>query len=1083
MEVSVQTVRADSGPTMVPSLTRAHFNSASTVRGSVRDNSLDVITEEKEVLITQVPESPYSAPPRLRQVNGNGDLPPDGVFVSVDDVEQFILDYDAKLPKSAPGAALRRAQHIISPPVPPIVPHVSSDDEDYETDLEYDEEVWLNPDKRNEHDITGRAKYVKVCSDLGVTPVTSYLENLSEREINLKFYGLGVASAKALSVPLETNTVTEKLNLEGNGLEREGARFLCRILKENLYITELVLSENQIGNDGAKAVCDLLMSNRCITKLDLSGNQIDDSCAHLFGNVLANNMCLKHLKLAHNRFEEIGAKHFKGALSDNESLELFDLSWNHFGCKGAAMLAEGLQENVGLKYFFMPMAGLGSAGSVLIRDVLANNRTVLELDIRYCRIPVGGAPHIARGLLENDVLQVLKVGSNPFDADSAMELLKAVDGNDACAIRHLDLSNIFVKTEFVELAHKLQEQRGVTVQYEGVLPSAPKHQRSVAEMVRFRTDPIGHLRQALQQGSMAPSEVFHLNGPAKITRQEFTDTIRMAQLDLTAEQINILFGKVNINGLIDIEAIMLALLCLLVAASTVDGYINLTSLSYVRLEDDNGGFTLGASTYNRIAFDPTQGILYSLATEPGRLTVFSLNLDGTLTQRAVHAFATSTEGHPLDVEFCSSADPGTNDRLAISFRDPNSPSAEGDVHFYQPLTAGNYDLSIPITTTTVGAEPLDMEFTPDCLNLLVANKGKPSLLSGGTVRDPEGIISKLVLAAQHVPGSTITTTAISFSAVNDQANLNELLAKNFRPWPLRTNDGPIADITPSKNMEPVNLIAAPNNNVVYAALPRFPIYSTYQPRQIKWVVQDEAQWMITLDSGYIDEIPEYSNYRGAIQGKVLASSDGSVAPELDVSAELIGMLDDNTKLGEAEISIEDGKGADGTKLENLFLNGGRGISIRRGSDLSIATSLIDNVERETAQNFRTIFNSGMTDPSKTPQQERDVTSPSFGPDLSVIETGIYENQKVLFLGGGSSGIIYVYVLVPDTDCPQPYFHSAKRFGNTFLTWQAAYNQGQVGDIGITDMLYIPRQGQRTVDVLAVASATSNSIHTYLVSEV
>jgi hypothetical protein len=34
----------------------------------VRDNSLDVITEENEVLLTQLPETAYSAPPRLRQV-------------------------------------------------------------------------------------------------------------------------------------------------------------------------------------------------------------------------------------------------------------------------------------------------------------------------------------------------------------------------------------------------------------------------------------------------------------------------------------------------------------------------------------------------------------------------------------------------------------------------------------------------------------------------------------------------------------------------------------------------------------------------------------------------------------------------------------------------------------------------------------------------------------------------------------------------------------------------------------------------------------------------------------------------------
>ena len=91
------------------------------------------------------------------------------------------------------------------------------------------------------------------------------------------------------------------------------------------------------------------------------------------------------------------------------------------------------------------------------------------------------------------------------------------------------VQNVFVKSEFVELAGKLREQRGVTVHFEGELPAPPKYQRSVAEMVRFRTDPIGHLRRSLEQGTTAPSEVFHLNGPAKITRQEFTDTVRVKE--------------------------------------------------------------------------------------------------------------------------------------------------------------------------------------------------------------------------------------------------------------------------------------------------------------------------------------------------------------------------------------------------------------------------------------------------------------------------------------------------------------------------------------------------------------------------
>lgn len=40
----------------------------------------------------------------------------------------------------------------------------------------------------------------------------------------------------------------------------------------------------------------------------------------------------------------------------------------------------------------------------------------------------------------HDICYFWQVGSNPFDADCAMLMLKAIDENDSCAIKHLDLA-------------------------------------------------------------------------------------------------------------------------------------------------------------------------------------------------------------------------------------------------------------------------------------------------------------------------------------------------------------------------------------------------------------------------------------------------------------------------------------------------------------------------------------------------------------------------------------------------------------------------------------------------------------------
>ena len=69
-----------------------------------------------------------------------------------------------------------------------------------------------------------------------------------------------------------------------------------------------------------------------------------------------------------------------------------------------------------------------------------------------------------------------------------------------------------------------------------------------------------------------------------------------------------------------------------------------------------------------------------------------------------------------------------------------------------------------------------------------------------------------------------------------------------------------------------------------------------------------------------------------------------------------------------------------------------------------------------------------------------------------MEVGEFDGKTVVFFGGGSSGILYVYMLAPDAFCPQPIFHSVYRRGAVFTPWGLAYEQGAMGDIGINDIL-------------------------------
>ncbi|KAJ8309394.1 hypothetical protein KUTeg_014268 [Tegillarca granosa] len=261
--------------------------------------------------------------------------------------------------------------------------------DDYETDLEINYDEWVNEDKiQLERDEVGDKKYIHVCNEEGVIPVTYFLKHIQDTEFVMRFHGLGPLGAKAIAFPLKSNRTIRKINLEGNWIGATGCEYIAATLKDNLYVSEIHLGENRIGNAGAEALCDMLLKNDLIHSVDISGNDIDDNAASKICAMLLKNSTVRHIHLAKNRFEDRAAVLFKDVLSHNETLETIDLSWNHFRTRGAVAIAEGVQENYGLK------------------------------------VPIEGALAIANGLQTNDILKKLKdvpVTQEFFDLATKLE--------------------------------------------------------------------------------------------------------------------------------------------------------------------------------------------------------------------------------------------------------------------------------------------------------------------------------------------------------------------------------------------------------------------------------------------------------------------------------------------------------------------------------------------------------------------------------------------------------------------------------------------------------------------------------------
>ncbi|RXN07081.1 GATS 3 [Labeo rohita] len=278
-------------------------------------------------------------------------------------------------------------------------------DEDFDTDLELDR----FHNERRAYDPTGQSSYREACKMLNVIPVSYFLRNMNQSELNMMHYGLGSQGTKALAISLVTNTSILKLNLRDNWMEGIGGAAIADMLKENCYITEIDLSENRMGEYGARALSSMLLENSTLFSLNLSGNHLDERAARHLSSALNGNQKLQHLDLSHNRFGDIAGEILGAAIAENAGMKSLNLAWNCIRGKGAIAFAKGLEGNIFLRTLDLSYNGLGKEGAVALEEALKHNNTLEDLNISNNRIPLEGAIHFALGLKVNTTLRILKV--------------------------------------------------------------------------------------------------------------------------------------------------------------------------------------------------------------------------------------------------------------------------------------------------------------------------------------------------------------------------------------------------------------------------------------------------------------------------------------------------------------------------------------------------------------------------------------------------------------------------------------------------------------------------------------------------
>ncbi|KAK6180809.1 hypothetical protein SNE40_008795 [Patella caerulea] len=326
-------------------------------------------------------------------------------------------------------------------------------DEYWDTDLEEEEE-----EEHVEEDRTV-SHYKHVCHNLGVVPISYFIRHIHDREIKMRFHGLGPAATTAISLILKDDVHLERLNLQGNWMQTEGGVAIAKMLEENDYLTEVVLGDNKLGNEGGIHMCKMLDINAGLRILDLSGNDFDDNCAEHFATAIEESKYIKKLNLSRNRFGEAGGEWLGPAIGANDRLDTLDLSWNHLRKGGACAIAKGLKENVGLKVCRLAWNGFGPEGGVAMAEALVANQSLIELDLTGNRLNHFSAEKIAKSFKINDTLRILRMGNNLITTGGAIALVNAVNNYEACELQLLDLTDVPVEYEFLRIVEEIKSKK------------------------------------------------------------------------------------------------------------------------------------------------------------------------------------------------------------------------------------------------------------------------------------------------------------------------------------------------------------------------------------------------------------------------------------------------------------------------------------------------------------------------------------------------------------------------------------------------------------------------------------------------
>ncbi|XP_076071350.1 uncharacterized protein LOC143042772 [Mytilus galloprovincialis] len=407
-------------------------------------------------------------------------------------------------------------------------------------------------DDEDDDDDTRQIKstYRNTCKMLGVTPASSFKNQVATPAITMRSHPTGPAGVRAMAIALVDNQVVTSLDLEDNGLFTDGAKYIAEMLHKNRTIIDLNIAENLIGTEGVRAIADVLHVNHKITSLDISGSGLVDTDALVLADILQNAPCLRELILSHNKFCGEGGMILGSAIAMNDTLRILDLSWNHLRGKGAMAIVAALQKNIGLRKLDISWNGYGKDECFILSHALQENTTLKELDISNNRLNKEAIKHLLDGIQNGDGLETLRIRGNPVSPELALAIIKVIQESENCRIQQLDMGDIDVNEDFVSVVDDITMYRPFEVLYSNVLKHGGLQKREV-EGIDYNVNMVDELFKYMHENNYRVIDLMKWldkDGSMSVSRDEFKQGMKTAQFPLTEFQLDKMVDELDMDG-------------------------------------------------------------------------------------------------------------------------------------------------------------------------------------------------------------------------------------------------------------------------------------------------------------------------------------------------------------------------------------------------------------------------------------------------------------------------------------------------------------------------------------------------------